>query len=395
MKILMATHYFASHRGGIEIVAENLYKELAAVGEEVVWIASDSTPPPPNIARCRTVCLPVWNIFESKTGLPFPITKVRALRQISHELDGVDVVVLHDCLYLTNIAVFLMALLLRIPVMAIQHTIPNERGFFDILMRAATAGIVRPMLSKANQVVFISEKTRAFYSHLRFRNPPEIIFNGVDTSVFVPQRENESKSSLRAEFDLPNDQHVVLFVGRFVSKKGLPILKRLANMSGNCTWVFAGWGPLDPTSWNLSNVRVFSGLQGSSLAKLYRACDVLVLPSRNEGFPLVVQEGLASGLPVVCGADTVAADRAMTSLVTGVAVDLEDEAQTAKEFLAAIETACAVSPDSGAACRVRSAFAAARYSWHGAATSYLQIASRLIRNNASRNVELESHRVLR
>jgi glycosyltransferase involved in cell wall biosynthesis len=39
------------------------------------------------------------------------------------------------------------------------------------------------------------------------------------------------------------------------------------------------------------------------LARIYRAADALILPSRGEGFPLSVQEAIASGLPAFVCAD--------------------------------------------------------------------------------------------
>ena len=73
-------------------------------------------------------------------------------------------------------------------------------------------------------------------------------------------------------------------------------------------WRFwmAGFGPIDPDKWLLPNVHVLKNRKGQSLAELYQAADLLLIPSYGEGFPLVIQEAMACGLPVIttenCGA---------------------------------------------------------------------------------------------
>ena len=380
MKILMTTHYFASHRGGIEIVAEKLFEQWASMGHEAVWMASDATPPPNPVGASRTVCLRSANLIERKTGLPLPILTLGALRTIRREITHADIVVLHDCLYLSNIAAFLFARLRGVPIVVIQHIglVPYKSGILDALMKFADAAVTRRMLGKAGQVVFISETTKNFFSGVSFRTPPDVIFNGVDTDVFRPPRGAERRAQLRQKFGLEGNCPVILFAGRFVEKKGLPALRRMAALRPDYTWAFAGWGPLDPSTWKAGNVRVLSGLQGSALADLYRASNLLVLPSTGEGFPLVVQEALASGLPVVCGAETTAADPAMQEFVRGVPVYPGDDERTASEFVAAIDAVINSGAETENQSESRHAFVVARYSWRHAAERYLQIASRMI-----------------
>jgi glycosyltransferase involved in cell wall biosynthesis len=392
MKILTASHYFASHNGGIEIVADELYRGLAARDQEVVWLAGDATPPPNPVGRSRPVPLRIFNFVEEKIGLPFPIPTLGALRKISRELSSADVLILQDCLYLSNIAAFLLAQFRRVPTIIIQHIglVPYSSRVLNAAMRLANASVTRPMLSRAAQVVFISETTRNFFGQVRFKKPPEIVFNGVDTDLYRTLRNAETKAGLRHEYDLPDDRPAILFVGRFVEKKGLRAMKRMVELRPDWTWVFAGWGPLDPSGWNAANVRVFSNLRGPSMAALYRACDLLVLPSTGEGFPLVVQEALASGLPVVCGADTVEADPAMKEFLRGVPVYAKDDDRTAREFLLAIGDQLGLDRVGTGSPAARRAFAVSRYSWHHAVDRYLEIASRLVPQSASSAVPMQA-----
>jgi glycosyltransferase involved in cell wall biosynthesis len=386
IRVLMGSSYFASHNGGVERVAGELFHAFADRGQEMVWMAGDVTPPPEPVGRSRTASLRIFNFVEDKIGLPFPIPAPSALRQIVREVGNADILILHDCLYLSNILTFLTARWRRIPTIIIQHIgfIPYRNFLLNLVMRFANSVATRPMLSCAEQVVFISETTKKYFGNLHFKRVPELIFNGVDSDLYRPVRGRSEKPDLRRTYDLPMDRPVILYVGRFVEKKGIAVLKHMLEQRPHWIWAFAGWGPLDPSGWNSANVRVFSGLRGASLAALYRACDVLVLPSTGEGFPLVIQEALASGLPVVCGAESLRADQAMDAFVRGVRILPGDDARTARDFLRDLDDIVESKPELKPDPEQLRAFAASRYSWAAAIDRYLNILARLVPEPVSR-----------
>lgn len=384
----MASHYFAFHRGGVEIVAEQLCRQWAAMGHQVVWMAGISTQEPETIAAWQAVSLPVLNFVERKTGIPFPIPTLSAIRNIRAQIRDAEIVVLHDCLYLSNMFAFLFAAARRVPTLLVQHTrfSPRESFLLTLIMRFCTVFITCPMLGRASQVIFVSEATRNSFAKVRFRRPPKTVFNGVNVDVFHPLRDGENRGDIRANYGLPRERPVVLFVGRFVEIKGLKLLRQMVRGGPDYTWAFAGWGPLDPSGWDAANVQVFSGLSGDSLAALYRASDLLVLPSVGEGFPLVIQEALASGLAVVSTTDTLSADPALQNIVTSVETRGLEETQAAEAFLCAIDRALSLERTRSESDQRRT-FAVNRYSWRKSADQYLAIARSIIARGSAASAE--------
>jgi len=308
--IFMVTHYFPAHGGGIERVAGHLAKGLVqSHGFTVTWMASsgDAIPSLPDGAKC--LAAPAWNVTERRLGIPYPMWSFGAYLQMWREIRNASLVYVHDYLYAGSVAACLFTALQGKPVVITQHIglVPYRsrllRGVFSALNRTLGAW----MLRRATRVVFESNAVRDYFRRfVCFPISPLTIPNGLDVTLFRPASV-ESRSALRLGLDIAENQLLFLFVGRFVEKKGLHVLKELAGRLKDCYWLFVGHGQLHPAAWGLPNVRVLDPLSPSALVPLYQAADLLVLPSKGEGFPLVVQEAMACGTPAMVGLDTAAA----------------------------------------------------------------------------------------
>jgi glycosyltransferase involved in cell wall biosynthesis len=376
MKIVMVSHYFESHRGGVEIVAGQLARAFTALGHRLVWMACDSTPPPTDPAVCER-CSPLlaYNGLERRSGLPYPVPLPRTSGRFSNEICDSDVVLIHDGSYLPCLLAQRTARRTGKPVVMIQHigSVPYRNPLLRLAMATLNRLCTTPALTAAAQVVFISELTRLHFVGVPYKRPPVVLHNGVDSAIFGPAPAGTNRRALRQSNGLNPDRPMALFVGRFVEKKGLIHLERMARLRPEWDWVLAGWGPVDPMRWRLPNVRVFSDRSGASLAALYHAADALVLPSVGEGYPLVVQEALACGLPVVCGDDTAAADPAAQAFLAGVRVLTNDPDATAGAFVGALGRIIEAPDLAETGRRVRADFARERYSWERMASRMLSI----------------------
>jgi len=317
MRILTVTHYQPPHRGGIETVAGALIQRYRRAGHDTVWLSSDVPPviPPPGYVR-----IPAWNILETSLGVPYPLWHPAAVRTVRQWVEWSDIVHCHDCLYAGTILAVQQARRRHIPVLLTQHVglVPYRNPLLHPIQTTAYATIGRSVHRRVSQVVFISRSVHEWFrQRIAYERPPLFIANGVDTSLFH-FGDIEARRAARQRLNLPFDGRIVLFVGRFVDKKGTPIVEQLARRYPNDCFVLIGEGPLDPRSWRLPNLRVEPFQQQPLLREYYWAADLLLLPSTGEGFPLVVMEAMVCGTPAVISAETFAAwnDRADLFLVS-------------------------------------------------------------------------------
>lgn len=299
MKILVGIHYFPPHVGGMENVARVQAGKLAADGHDVHVLtgSAGASAGTSEVHGYSTERLGVWNIFERRMGVPFPIFSPSLVWRAYRAVKDADVVHLHDVFYQTSWVIALWARLLDRPVIVTQHVdmIPHPSAFVRFVQWAVYRTAGRFVLSTARRVAVLNSNVEAFL--LRIGVPQrKIIFmpNGVDLSLFHPD-ETVDAAAVRRRYDLPDDKPVALFVGRFVPKKGFD--KLLDATSDHYHIALAG-GP-SPYGTTPAHVTFLGSLSPEQLAELYNAVDMFVLPSEGEGFPLTVQEAMASRLPVV------------------------------------------------------------------------------------------------
>jgi glycosyltransferase involved in cell wall biosynthesis len=304
MRILASSNYFPEHIGGVERVAGDLVHALRARGHSVQWVAAE-TSAYPHRGDAEDAPIPAWNVTERRLGFPYPIADPRCRRTLQEIVESSDVVHLHDCLYATNLLLFRAARKLGRPVVITQHVteVPYRSWLLRSIQGEAYRLLTEPMLSRADRVVFVSERVRARFASVVSRRRGEVIENGVDLSGLASQKAERRRVREELGFDVRDT--VLLFAGRFVAKKGLAHIRAAAIARPTWRWLLVGRADdMDPRTWQLPNVTVLEPVGHERMGSIYSAANLLVLPSTGEGLPVVMQEALICGTQVVTTVDT-------------------------------------------------------------------------------------------
>ncbi|MDW8214396.1 MAG: glycosyltransferase family 1 protein [Roseiflexaceae bacterium] len=294
MRIALITETFLPNVNGIVTTLCRLLEHLHNEGHEALLFAPQGAPASyagAQVIPLRGVPFPLYPDIRFTPPQPGIVPALRKFRP--------DLIHLAGLMVLGPAARF-AARQLRIPAIATYHTnLPAYSVHYGLgALRQAAYSYLRWIHNACALTLCPSSAILADLRERGFRRL-RLWGRGVDTVRFHPAHRRDD---WRAAVGARADERVLLYVGRLAAEKRLDLLaEALRDMEG-IRLVLVGDGPARPQlERRFAGMPVtFTGfLNGHDLAVAYASSDVFVFPSDTETFGQVVQEAMASGLPVV------------------------------------------------------------------------------------------------
>ena len=179
--------------------------------------------------------------------------------------------------------------------------------------------LTRQIMEGAEMNFFVSKALMADSDKLTENAPKDVLYNGV--SDMFSALEPEQRNAIRRKYSVSDNERVVAYVGNFYPVKNVTVLPELFSRiyegfeshiaeerdddAPHLKFWLVGDGKLRPDVEHhmkrLSGTEaVFWGnVSSEEMPEMMNCIDLLVIPSCNEGLPLVAMEALKSGAEVI------------------------------------------------------------------------------------------------
>ena len=187
----------------------------------------------------------------------------------------------------------------RLPVVATLHHAIHDPALrpYKGWLRAAyhrhwITPIERRVLRRADRVVAVSNFVAEMARQTLCDMPMQVVYNGIDTELFRPDgREHQPGAPFR-----------LLYVGAWRGLKGVDLLAPIMRELGagfELHYTGGSASGKDKVGMPANTVDIGRLKGDADVVGAMQQADVLLFPSRSEGFGLVAAEAMACGLPVI------------------------------------------------------------------------------------------------
>ncbi len=164
---------------------------------------------------------------------------------------------------------------------------------------------------------FICERVRKIIKNGSDKNKVKLLYNGIDLSEMKKQLSKEEKEAIKRQYNINNDEKVIIYTGRLMPEKGVKELLQayieLSKEKNDIVLLIAGGArqinknksnfinEIHELSEKSKNKVVFAGhIPYKQLYKIYSIADIQVVPSIwEEAFGLTVIEGMNYKIPII------------------------------------------------------------------------------------------------
>lgn len=301
-KICIVSAQYYPHVGGVEQYVDNLARELVALGHKVTIISSkaDNSEEREKEENLEIIRMPSYQFMAGR----FPFLKHnKRMKELDREIKKMsfDIMLVNTRFYTLSLYAVRLAKKMGIRCILLDHGTShlNTGGKITSLMgQVYEHGITWLDKLYCKEFAGVSRAVLEWIKHFHIKSDL-VLYNSINPESFRMLKD-ESKRAFRREFNIPEDELVIAFVGRLTVEKGIEELteavKKVHETRQDIHLLIAGDGYLKERIEEISDERIhlLGSLSKCDISKMLSETDIFCLPSVSEGFPTTVLEAAVS-----------------------------------------------------------------------------------------------------
>lgn len=305
MNILMMSNTYKPIVGGIERSIEVFSSEYLSLGHKVLIVAPVFKDMPKDEEYVHRIpAIQNFNGTDFSVELPIP----GILDKVLNDFDP-DIVHAHHPFLVGDTALRVSAKL-KIPIVFTYHTryemnthyVPGDSPALKKFVIELADGYC----DLCDQVVAPSESIASLLRERGVNTEIAVIPTGINVSEF----NSDNGDSVRQKHGIPEDAFIIGYLGRIAEEKNMRFLQEAVmpfiKQQKDVYFLVVGDGDItgdlkeEASSRGISERVIFAGvLKGKEKIDAFHAMDVFVFASKSETQGIVLNEAMASGVPVI------------------------------------------------------------------------------------------------